>query len=772
MSEVFSALVTQRSRKNTANIVLYILSGTHAGKKAALEYAGELPPYIQRNSIVRVNGCLEKRRQKTIVKIQSADDITLDASVESQEAFRKQFKKVPFQKVLELVPVANTARVTSVVAKQEELELTEEQEKYLKAIKKAIERTTIGLIQKITDEAGLGLDIDRAAQIHETLKYRAGRQGIGIYELITSHPWILCQVEGITRATADKLAQHLGKAKTNPEMQLYNYVMSIAWNAARSGHSYIPLMEAYRKTLGYQRELYHTALKVSTFEEIMRGEKLYNAVYGRCIVCRQFGQETAKYREECGEPENKAREASSALYPSRVYYAERAAAELLAERLLKPAEPISLAPIKGLDAHQQKAVETALSHQVTVWTGQAGSGKTHTIQKMVEALKEAGIPSIILAPTAIAADRLSQKLPDVPAYTIHRFAGIAAESKDLLINAPAISQETALEQETYIFVDEISMCDTIAMWALLNSIKGQKARLVLVGDPGQLPSVGPGGVFDQLITVLKEQIPVCELGTSYRSSDRILRLAHMVRNEGRFELEDNEAITLLEQTEIEKVAEQLKQAGYNIEDVLFISPTRYTEKLSAERVVPALRRIWNPDGRPIPGTTLYTGDPVICIENDYAELQERQSIRHIGRNIDIYNGYRGVITCCEGETVWVRYWIKGEEKEVPYTLYELPYWLEQAYCITVHKSQGGGWPVVVFIGQEGMDRQLIYTGITRAKDRLILIGRKEVWEEGAITKTPPPFSKFGYRVLKEMEKAAERENERKNKNGSRNLQWE
>ncbi|NSW83632.1 MAG: ATP-binding domain-containing protein [Syntrophothermus sp.] len=258
-----------------------------------------------------------------------------------------------------------------------------------------------------------------------------------------------------------------------------------------------------------------------------------------------------------------------------------------------------------------------------------------------------------------------------------------------------------------------------------------------------------------LINVLGGHIPVCELAGSYRSGDQILKLARAVRNEGKFEVENSESTVLLEEGPIEEVAGQLKSAGYRIEEVLFVSPTRYIEKTSAELVVPALRKVWNPGGERILGTNLYVGDPVICIENDYADLKERQSIRHPERNIDIYNGYRGVITRQGKETVWVRYEIRGEQKEVPYTLYEIPYWLEQAYCITVHKSQGGGWPVVVFIGQEGIDRQLLYTGITRAKDKLILIGKREWWEEGVKTKTPPPLSKFGFRVLRELEKAEE-----------------
>ncbi|NSW84538.1 MAG: AAA family ATPase [Syntrophothermus sp.] len=775
MGEITTALITKAARKTDSTTWLYILTGPHEGERAILDHAAELPPYVRKNTLVRINGCYVRRGKALVLRTKHKNDITLEMSAATLDAFRRNIKKVFPQQMLELASLADTAKMAAVLEKQPVLDgmLDDEQRLLLRRFQRVISTTDLNKIYEIMESAGLGLDIDRVALIYDTLKYRAGHRHVAVHELIREHPWLICQVEGINRATAQKLAENLGKARSSPETQLYSYAMAVVWHAARNGDCGMPLKEVHRKTRGLQEKLMGAPVKESVFQQMFfNPDLMYGTVYGRAVCCHQFEAEIKRDRlplylelsADRSQAEKKAAGDAKLLYPARVYFAERSAAELLAARIQQPPPQIDTAIPDGLDSDQLEAVRTALKNPVTVWAGQAGSGKSHTIIKMASALQQAGKQVVLLAPTAVAADRLSQKLPQATACTIHRFARIPEEVKDYLISegvgngaGPAVE----LAEEAIVFVDELSMCDMIAFSALLHSLKHKPARLVLAGDPEQLPPVGPGGLFDHFINILSKHIPVCRLTGNYRSDSLILSLARKVRNEGVFDCGhiDNKTIILHnnqpQADKIKEIAEQLKNSGYMLGQVLFVTPTRYAGGFGAgaDFLAPVLREVWNPDGEEIPGTRLWVGDPVICVENDYADLNAKDSLRHPGRRVNIFNGYRGTVTRADGETVWVKFQVKGEEHEVPYTISELPYWLEQAYCVTVHKSQGGEWPVLVFIGQEGMHRQLVYTGFTRAQEKLVLVGKQEWWEQGAKTKAVPPLCKFGYRVLHEISRA-------------------
>ena len=415
------------------------------------------------------------------------------------------------------------------------------------------------------------------------------------------------------------------------------------------------------------------------------------------------------------------------IYPDHLYHAERRVAQRLSE-LRDHAKPLKTADVEALTAafererniqlaeSQKEAVRAAGKHGVLVMTGGPGTGKTTTIQAVLNALSLQGCKIVLAAPTGRAAKRLSEATGR-EAQTVHRLleaSGGRGGGRAMF----GRSEDHPLDADAVI-VDEVSMMDILMMHYLLRAVP-DGCRVVLVGDVDQLPAVGPGSVLKDIIR--SETTPVVRLTEIFRQAGQspIVHNAHRI-NRGQFpDVRTNRDFQLREVDSEEAAAElvvqlcsqELPAAGVDVRrDVQVLSPM-HRLACGVENLNKLLQASLNP---PAPGKAeaafggrvFRVGDKVMQTRNDYDK--------------GVFNGDIGLVADMDEAMVLVRY----PEGDVPYERSELDA-LAPAYAMSVHKSQGSEYPIVILTLVSGhyimLQRNLLYTAITRAKQRVILVG--------------------------------------------------
>ena len=364
------------------------------------------------------------------------------------------------------------------------------------------------------------------------------------------------------------------------------------------------------------------------------------------------------------------------------------------------------------DEVQQSAINQALDSKVMVLTGGPGTGKTTTTQGIIAAFKAKGKQIVLAAPTGRAAKRMTEAT-GMEAKTIHRLLEYNP------MDGYKRNDENPLEGDVLI-VDECSMIDIMLFYNLMKAIP-ENMRLILVGDIDQLPSVGAGNVLRDIID--SRQIPVVRQTRIFRQaqSSRIVMNAHAI-NAGQFpnisngrntdfffiKAEDAEAIP---QLIISLVRDRLSRTyGYKPKEIQVLTPMQ-RGNVGAGNLNTELQTAMNPSGPALTrgGYTFRQGDKVMQIRNNYDK--------------NVFNGDIGYITAVDTNerTLTVTF----DSRLVEYDITELDE-LTLAYAITIHKSQGSEFPVVVMpITMKHyvmLQRNLIYTGITRAKKICVLVG--------------------------------------------------
>ena len=414
-----------------------------------------------------------------------------------------------------------------------------------------------------------------------------------------------------------------------------------------------------------------------------------------------------------------------AIYLPPFYFAEVGTANrLLAlvegqekELFIRPMDLQALSKETGIeyDEVQLQAIEEAIRSKVMVLTGGPGTGKTTTTQGVIAALKHMGMRILLAAPTGRAAKRMSEAT-GMEAKTIHRL--LEFNPKD----GYKRNDENPLEGDALI-VDECSMIDIVLMNCLMKAVPCSM-RVVFVGDIDQLPSVGAGNVLRDLID--SKKIPVIRLTRIFRQAQtsRIVMSAHAI-NQGRFPDISNGKETdffFIQQEDAEKAAEDIVNLVKNR------LPKAYSQKTSQIQVLTpmqrgvvgaanlnmALQNALNPSPTALNrgGYSFRQGDRVMQLRNNYDK--------------EVFNGDLGYIESVDTEerTLMVNF----EDRLVEYEASELDE-LTLAYATTIHKSQGSEYPIVVMpvlmTHYVMLQRNLIYTGITRAKKICVLIGSKK-----------------------------------------------
>ena len=533
-------------------------------------------------------------------------------------------------------------------------------------------------------------------------------------EVLKNNPYILAEGEfGLEFSRADALALELG-IETEDALRLESGLIFELAHNLNNGHTFLPrhkLVEATAALLSVSIEL----LEQSLDELQRRGEVEREEVAGQDAI----------YLPQ--------------LYEAEVFIAQRmgemSRAELLPpeglDRLLariQRQEGIRYAP------QQLQAVELAASRQVMLLTGGPGTGKTTCLKGVLSLFEAMGLETALAAPTGRAAKRLGE-LCGTEASTIHRLleTGFDPQSGKLVFTHDSYDPLNV----DAVIVDETSMVDIVLMSALLSALPGD-CRLVLVGDPDQLPSVGPGNLFSDLIR--SGVVPTVRLTEIFRQAAQsaIVRNAHMV-NHGEvpdLRRNDNDFFFLIRrdaQSTLDTVVDLCRRRlpermGIPTDQIQVLSPTRRrgAGTGSLNRV---LQEALNPPRedkgeRRFGDWVFRAGDRVMQVKNNYDILWRDELGMKAG--MGMFNGDIGVIRAIDKEQITVDF----DGKIVEYTPDMLGE-LEPAFAVTVHKAQGSEYRAVILTAVDSapmlMTRGVLYTAITRARELFILVG-----DDGAV----------------------------------------
>ena len=381
-------------------------------------------------------------------------------------------------------------------------------------------------------------------------------------------------------------------------------------------------------------------------------------------------------------------------------------------------------------AAQREAVLTAAEEGVLLLTGGPGTGKTTTVRAIVTLFRKMGLDVLLLAPTGRAAQRLGE-VCGMEAQTVHRCLGM--NYNELTGEVTFRKNATDPLEADAVIVDEMSMVDLQLMRALLAALR-PGCRLVMVGDPDQLPSVGAGNVLGDMLR--SGAIPTVVLREIFRQAEQsaIIRNAHAVNlgmepslesNQGDFFFLCRRTPDRLVQTVVELCRTRLPEnMGVPVKEIQVLTPTRKGE-MGTVNLNRALQSALNPPAagkrQKVWGDIVFrTGDRVMQTKNNYDVVWEKDD-GTVGTGI--FNGDVGIIEDIDpsGELITIRF----DERTAVYTA-DLLSQLDMAYAITVHKAQGSEYKAVVLVSAPAapslMVRGVLYTAITRAREMLILVG--------------------------------------------------
>lgn len=400
-----------------------------------------------------------------------------------------------------------------------------------------------------------------------------------------------------------------------------------------------------------------------------------------------------------------------------------------------------------LSEKQKEAIRAINDNNVTIITGGPGTGKTTIIKSIIEIYKQKKYKIVLCAPTGRAAKRMAETTGE-EASTLHRLLEIGKVDEESLFKKDSEYQGAPIDGDI-IIVDEVSMVDMFIMSYLLDCIY-LGTKLILVGDSDQLPSVGPGSVLKDLIS--SERIVTVHLDKIFRQAakSKIIVNAHRVNNGKAFigkedpelEKDSNQDFFFIKENNQEKILEQvlslcngrLKKFGdYDFfESIQVLTPTK-KGLLGTKEMNKALQEELNPhrEGeaeKNSMGAIFRIGDRVMQIKNNYDMYWERRTGDSIETGNGVFNGETGTITNINEREKNVR--VKFDDEKVCWYEFNDLEQIEHSYCITIHKAQGSEFDVVIMIIPQTapmlLTRNLLYTGLTRAKKLLIVIGNDRV----------------------------------------------
>ena len=541
------------------------------------------------------------------------------------------------------------------------------------------------------------------------------RFGAGAVGLIKENPYILCGGElGIPFAKADAIAKSLGSDPASSDRILSGITYILSHTAATSGHTCLA-----------EAELVPAAAELLEIDGNTVSDTLNFLLDSSELSCYKRGDINYIMTNATAEDEDVIARSISRLSSSAVHYGAGDIAGLIDK--VESGLGISFAPL------QRSALYASLENGVMILTGGPGTGKTTVVKAMLSIFKSVGQKTVLAAPTGRAAKRMSEATGE-EAKTVHRMLEMERTTDGSI---RFCRNERNPISEGVVIVDEASMLDLSLTAAMLRAMK-RGSRLILIGDSDQLPSVGAGNVLSDLIG--SDRIRTIRLTEIFRQSKEslIITNAHRI-NEGTpplINVTDSDFFFVRREREgdiAETVAalidERLpKTYGRSIrERIQVITPSK-KGVAGVEAMNSVLQERLNPPARfkkekASHGTVFREGDRVMQIVNNYDIEWEKNGATGIG----LFNGDIGVIEHIDLGEELIR--IRFDDRIAEYS-YDMLDELELAYAITVHKSQGSEYPVVIIpmysCAPMLMARNLLYTAVTRARSMVILVGRSDI----------------------------------------------
>ncbi len=579
-----------------------------------------------------------------------------------------------------------------------------------------------------------GITLSLAVKVYQTY-------GPQIYTIIRENPYRLADdIQGVGFRIADEIANRAG-IMADSDFRIRSGILYVLQQAGGEGHTYLPkenLTEKVSEMLGVDANLIEKhymdmavvrKIVIKEQKDVMQiyAASYYNMEHNVAVMLQQLNvrQETVRVNLEA-----------------------KIAAIQQSSKVV-------------LDELQREAVCEAARNGLLIITGGPGTGKTTTINSIIRLYELEGLDFMLAAPTGRAAKRMSETT-GYEARTIHRMLELNGGMEG---NAGFERNESNPLETDAVIIDEMSMVDITLMNSLLKAI-APSTRLILVGDINQLPSVGPGSVLRDMIDAgVYQVVRLTKIFRQASQSDIIVN-AHKI-NRGEPVSLDNKSkdffflkrydadkiINVVLQLVIQKMPKYVDAQMY---DIQVLTPMR-KGLLGVDRLNMVLQQYLNP---PSPkkaekerGEMIFReGDKVMQIKNNYQiewEVKNRYGIA-VERGMGIFNGDMGVIRSIREitELMTVEF-DEGRIVEYPFKMLEE---LELAYAITIHKSQGSEYPAVVIPLLSGpkmlMNRNLLYTAVTRAKKCVTLVGDEQTFEYMAFNKSEQKrFSGLKERIL-------------------------
>ena len=540
------------------------------------------------------------------------------------------------------------------------------------------------------------------------------RFGVGCIELIKDDPYVLCADElNIGFERADAIAMSMEKSPDSGRRIAAGLTYVLTHNLG-NGHTCLP-----------KGKLLDVASSLLEIDRAAVAEQLEEA-----LDDSEFMQDEIRGDEF--------------IFLPYVYEAELYCAGRIATMAMCPAEPIRnyvrqmelIESMTGIayDGHQTEAIDAAMNKGLLVLTGGPGTGKTTTLNAIIQLLEIYGHKVAIAAPTGRAAKRITE-ITGHEAKTIHRLLEVEWGENDT--QSFARNEKNPLDCDALI-VDELSMTDILLFQSLLRAVKFG-CRLVLVGDSDQLPSVGAGNVLGDLIK--SGRVPVVALTEVFRQAQKsaIIMNAHRIVSGElpQLDLRDNDFFFLpmresdrIAQTVSDLCFKRLPDAyGFNpLKDIQVLCPGRKGE-LGTTELNRILQQRFNPQHQKRPeikigGVTFRQGDKIMQVKNNYnVEWTKDDGTEGTG----IFNGDVGMLEEIDKLHGFLR--VRFDDRTATYSIDNADE-LEHAYAITVHKSQGSEFPAVIIpmypMAPQLCYRNLLYTAVTRARSILIMVGHRQI----------------------------------------------
>lgn len=557
--------------------------------------------------------------------------------------------------------------------------------------------------------------------------------GMNLYGIMKENPYRLSEdINGIGFKIADEIASKIG-IHTDSDYRIRSGILYTLLQAGGEGHCYLPeklLLQRAGELLGLAPE--------------QMAPQLQNLAMDKKLVIKMPSM-VGKDRK---------------VYATPYYYAELNCAKMLHDLNVSMKEEMLPAEEQGirtkidqleaelgieLDELQKKSVLESVKNGIFILSGGPGTGKTTTINTIIRYFMAEGMDIFLAAPTGRAAKRMTEAT-GYEARTIHRMLELnGAVSEEAKTARFERNEDNPLETDV-IIIDEMSMVDIFLFQALLKAVS-VGTRLIMVGDVNQLPSVGAGQVLQDLMNSGRFQTMVLEKIFRQAEESDIVMNAHRIhageeitlhnKSKDFFFLERND-VNVIYKHMIQLILEKLPSyVGANPYDIQVLTPMR-KGKLGVETLNTILQRYLNP---PTPDkkeyvsgeTLLREQDKVMQIKNNYQlewEVVSKYGIP-IDKGTGIFNGDIGIIKTIDeyAHEVVIEF---DEHRSVRYAYAQLDE-VELAYAVTIHKSQGSEYPAVIMPLLTGprmlMNRNLLYTGVTRAKNCVTILGSRQMVQE-------------------------------------------